>query len=161
MSEFSAKRIVKEYKHTVTGPPEKVFPLLCPIREYDWIDGWECDLVYSKSGVAEDHCIFKTNMHGRGDSTWMITNYEPDNFIIGFSIFYENGIIEKLNINLVEKADGKTEATWTRTYTGLSEAGNDFISHFAEEAFTPMMDWVAQSLQHFIMTGEMLRKEEG
>ena len=35
------------------APPDRVFPLLCPVREYDWIDGWECRMVYAETGVAE------------------------------------------------------------------------------------------------------------
>ena len=39
----------------------KVFPLLCPVREADWIDGWNPVLVLTQSGFAEQDCVFITD----------------------------------------------------------------------------------------------------
>ena len=66
--------------------------------------------------------------------------------------------MEKLDIRLVRKSENTTGVTWTRTYTGLTEQGNAFITHFTDEAYTQMMDWVAESLQHYCATGELLNK---
>ena len=30
--------------------PAKLFPLLCPTTEYDWLPGWECELLHLASG---------------------------------------------------------------------------------------------------------------
>ena len=60
MSAFDAKRVSHEYTQTNDAPPEKVFPLLCPVREADWVPGWQYRLIYSESGVAEDGCVFST-----------------------------------------------------------------------------------------------------
>lgn len=40
--------------------PEAVFPLLCPVREYDWFPEWRCLMVYSESGIAERDAMFLT-----------------------------------------------------------------------------------------------------
>ena len=32
----------------INAPVEDVFPLLGPIREYDWIPGWEADMIWSE-----------------------------------------------------------------------------------------------------------------
>ena len=29
-----------------SSPPEEVFPMLCPVREYEYIPPWECEIVY-------------------------------------------------------------------------------------------------------------------
>ena len=39
---------------TVPATPERVFPLLCPVLEYRWIPTWQCELLHSDSGVAEE-----------------------------------------------------------------------------------------------------------
>lgn len=52
------KRETRLYVATINHPASEIFPLLCPTREYDWIEGWECDLLYSESGIAEQDCIF-------------------------------------------------------------------------------------------------------
>ena len=55
-----ARRKVQNYKGTFSASPEKLFPLLCPARECDWIQGWDCELIYTDSGYAEDNCVFQT-----------------------------------------------------------------------------------------------------
>ena len=60
MNSFKACRVAHEYTQTNPASPEKVFPLLCPVREADWIPGWRYKLIYSESGVAELGCIFTT-----------------------------------------------------------------------------------------------------
>jgi hypothetical protein len=59
---FVAKRQFHEYTGFISATPERVFPLLCPVREYEWLDSWHCRMVYSESGVAEDNCIFETDL---------------------------------------------------------------------------------------------------
>lgn len=48
----------------VSAEPEAIFPLLCPVREFDWIPTWDCDLVYTGSGIAEEGCVFRTGKAG-------------------------------------------------------------------------------------------------
>jgi hypothetical protein len=59
------KRAATTFTGHLSFPPDLVFPLLCPVREYEWLDGWECEMIYSTSGIAEDSCIFKTAHAGR------------------------------------------------------------------------------------------------
>lgn len=37
-NEFSALRTIKTAKQHWLAPPERVFPLLCPTRQYEWIE---------------------------------------------------------------------------------------------------------------------------
>ena len=37
MSAFKGNRVVHEFTQTNPAAPEKVFPLLCPVREADWL----------------------------------------------------------------------------------------------------------------------------
>lgn len=69
----NAVRLVFETTLTLAGTPEEAFPLLCPVREYDWIPDWSCTMIHSTSGVAELGCVFTRE---RGE-TWITTRYEP------------------------------------------------------------------------------------
>jgi len=55
-------RIVKEGVMQLNAGAKTVFPLLCPVKEDDWIDGWAdvCTIVYTDSGIAEEACVFET-----------------------------------------------------------------------------------------------------
>ena len=61
---FEAKRIVREYTMRIDASPDRVFPLLCPRREYEWIPDWKSDIVFSESGFAERDCVFTTVLPG-------------------------------------------------------------------------------------------------
>jgi hypothetical protein len=47
MTAFKSYRIAYEYTQTNPATPDKVFPLLCPVREADWLPGWQYRLIYS------------------------------------------------------------------------------------------------------------------
>ena len=38
-----AKQAVERARAEVAAAPERVFPLLCPVREGDWIAGWKAE----------------------------------------------------------------------------------------------------------------------
>lgn len=46
-------RTIRTHTIVLEAAPEGVFPLLCPVREYDWIEPWRCRMIYSQSGFAE------------------------------------------------------------------------------------------------------------
>lgn len=146
--QFNAKRIVTTFTGHVSFPPDIVFPLLCPVREYEWLDDWQCEMIYSDSGVAEENCIFKT-AHA-GGMFWSVSRYEPPRRI-EFTIFTSNALITRLNISLVPKDKG-TDLTWKRIFTGLSEAGNQSVGTWQTRVDADL----TRKLEHFLKTGEPL-----
>ncbi len=84
MESFTSKKVTLNYKQINNAPLEKVFPLLCPVREKEWLDGWNYKMIYSESGTAEDGCVFTTPSQGEFESIWTVTNYDRANFKIAF-----------------------------------------------------------------------------
>lgn len=156
MSGFKAKRIVQSHTMQISAPAASVFSLLCPVREYDWIDGWSCDLIYPHSGVAENNCIFQTDRQGEGQRTWVVSRYEP-NRAIEFVIFQHDLALIKLDLYLSENAEGITNMNVSHTITGLNESGNAAIESLPTD-FTRMR-WtrLAKALNHYLQTGTMLK----
>lgn len=77
MNSFRVKRYQHDGRARVAAPPDAVFPLLCPVREYEWIDGWSCQLIFSDSGFVEDGCVFTTRLTGEGPTVWVTTRHDP------------------------------------------------------------------------------------
>ncbi|MFZ0286284.1 MAG: hypothetical protein WAL32_13730 [Terriglobales bacterium] len=96
---FQAVRVTHQYTQTNSAPPEQVFPLLCPVRETEWVPGWQHTLIYSKSGVAEAGCVFITEENGR-EITWLITEYDPQTFRIAFVWVDPRMLTAQINITL-------------------------------------------------------------
>jgi hypothetical protein len=150
-------RVKHTYTQTLAGPPQTVFPLLCPVREAEWVAGWDPKLVISESGVAELDCIFV--MHDRPhEAIWVITQWEPQAYFIEFLKVTPGVTVGRIEIRLRPGEANQTLADVSYAYTALSEAGEHFIAHFTEEHYTAFMqEWEAE-LNHFLTTG---RKRPG
>jgi hypothetical protein len=148
-----SKRVKKEFVFEVAAPPEQVFPLLCPVRERDWIAGWQADMVYSDSGLAEDHAVFTTDFPDRGRGTWVVSHYDPQRFEIGFTVFYPDACVERLDVQLAPRGPGSTRTRWTRTYTALSETGLRYLERNTGEALEARMDGLRAALQKYCAPG--------
>lgn len=142
-----SKRRTTEYEHSVPAPPEAVFPLLCPVREYEWIEGWECEMVYSESGFAEDNCVFRTRHPVLGPMTWHVSRYEPP-ARIEFVVLAPERVAMRLSVEL-EPAGGGTKLRWRRVFTGLSEEGNRQIGGWTIE----MERALGEKLARFVENG--------
>ncbi len=157
MSNFEAKRVTRTYAQKILASPERVFPLLCPVREKEWLEGWSAEMVYSLSGFAEDGCIFKTRRHieAEAEDIWVITRHEP--LSVEFAIVTPGFLVGQLRIRLEAISDLATTSHIVYTFTSLGEKGNVFIDGFTEEEFNRRMQWWEKSMNHFLQTGELLK----
>lgn len=156
MTAFAAKRIVRSYTHTVNRAASDIFPLLCPIREYDWIEPWNCEMIWSESGIAENNCIFKTDLPGRGTEIWTVSRYEPD-VAIEFVRFCTDQAVIKLDVTLHPTMTNITEIQWTHVSTGLNEAGNLWVEEQTDSRYRKEMQGLENRLTHFLETGDILK----
>lgn len=146
---FLAKRAITGYSGEIGAPPEAVFPLLCPVREYEWLDGWAGEMIYSESGVAEENCIFRTPL---GPSTWNVDRYEPPRRI-AFTVVSPDQVC-RLTIMVEPTAAGGTKVTWNRIFTGLNDAGNANVNFWSTDTDRALMS----KIECFLKTGKMLRE---
>src|SRR5262245_10938344 len=98
MSFVAVHRTVHRILHAGAEPAD-VFPLLCPVREREWIDGWDADVLHAESGHAELGCVFVARLAGGHEATYVVTRYEPPR-AIAFAIFH-GAFVETLLIELV------------------------------------------------------------
>lgn len=157
MDNFRGKRAIEKYTGKINSSPSEVFPLLCPVREYDWLEGWACSMTYSDSGIVENNCIFKSEFVTGMDATWVAIKRDEENHIFQYIIFFADLAVARMDISLVDNNDGTTTMHYVRTMTSLSEDGNQMLDHTVGEPFRQIMDWVYGSLNHYLQTGEMLK----
>ena len=137
---------------TVPARPERVFPLLCPVREYDWIPTWTCEMIHSVSGVAEDGCVFQTQFpRDGGRMTWVVSVYEPP-LRIEFSCVAPERFAMRLKIRLAPAGEERTLIDWRREYLSLSEAGDRHLAeHMTETARREMMESLERFLREYLI----------
>ena len=148
-------RVTRTFTQKLVAEPSKVFPLLCPVREADWIEGWDPLVVFSGSGVAEVDCVFLTGTNP-GNAIWYITRHEPDNRFVEMIKITPGITACKLSIQL-HPAAGGSEAEITYAHTSLSPEGDTFVASFTEEYYRQFMrDWEAR-INHYLVHGSILR----
>jgi hypothetical protein len=152
---FTPLRTIRTCTQHLVASPDRVFPLLCPQREYEWIEPWKCQIVYSDSGVAEQDCIFITDFPGEGADVWAVSVYRP-NEEIQFVRFNGSRVI-RYTITLAGSDDGTTTAEWKQVATGLNAEGNRSAEGLTDEAFRQKIQSLEQRLNHFLATGQMLK----
>ena len=117
----------------IGAPIADVFPLLDPVRESEWVPGWEADMIWSESDFAEEGAIFQTALHGDVKETWIIAQYEPMEKIV--FVHYNPSIITRLTIELTDGHD-HTGATWTQSQVALDDNGKDYLGTLTPEDFS-------------------------
>lgn len=146
-----------EYVMDIPFSPERIFPLLCPVREYDWIEIWQCRLLHSESGLAELGCVFRTRLPGEGERVWICTRYEPDQEIT-YTVFQAGDLLRTLNIRLEPSGSG-TRVTWTNRTMAISEAGEKMLLDLGNDQHQAKMRGLEDRLAHYLETGRMLGQD--
>jgi hypothetical protein len=148
-------RATRTYTQKLVAGPDRVFPLLCPVREADWLDGWDPVAVWSSSGVAEPDCVFTTPATPH-PAIWFITRHEPERGFVEMLKIVPGMTACKLSIQLAATPSG-CDATITYSHTSLGATGDAFVANFTEEFYVEFMrDWEAR-MNHFLRTGEALK----
>ena len=142
-------------RHTYTqhldAPPDAVFPLLCPVREVEWVPGWSPRLVVSASGVAERDCVFVTP-EDDGEATWVVTEYEPAARRVEMLKLVPGVLVVRLHVVVRDGAAGGSEADVTYTYTALDAAGEAYVAARTPEAYAAFMRGWERSLNDYLRT---------
>ena len=133
---FVPKRLTRRYTQTIDAAPERVFPLLCPVREAEWLDGWRYRMLHSESGLAEEGAVFTTPRSGEPDTVWIITRHEPASRLVEFTRFTPGSRVCVLRVGVRPADPAGSSVDITYMYTSTSPAGNRFIDAFTERRFS-------------------------
>ncbi len=144
-------RATHTYVQTLAAEPEKVLPLLCPVREADWIEGWNPSLVATESGFAEEDCVFVTPAEPE-DAIWYVTRLDATQGFVEMVKISPKVTACRLTIQL-RRAEGGCEATVRYSHTSLGPEGDRFVAAFTEDHYLEFMrDWESR-LNHYLTHG--------
>ena len=147
-------RATHTYRQRLGAPPARVFPLLCPVREAEWTEGWLPDLVISSSGIAERDCIFITPEEP-GKAIWYVTRHEPQNWFVEMLKIVPGVTACRLEIQLTQNGD-ECFADVTYSHTSIGREGDEFVARFTADSYQRFMEIWEKELNHFLKTGSRL-----
>lgn len=138
-------RVTHGYTQTIVAPPSEVLPLLCPVREVDWVPGWAPEFVLTGSGVAERDCIFTTPDSAAGptaEAIWTVLSQDVTAGTVEMLKVTPDFLVVRLSIALRPGPDGGSRADVTYQYTALSPAGEAYVATLTAEAYAEFMrEW--------------------
>jgi hypothetical protein len=156
MTHSNATRRTMEGTTRHPAQPDEVFPLLCPVREREWLAGWDPTIAYSESGVAEPGCVFTTVGPEGALHVWTVSRHDRQAGIVEFVVVATGLYVMKLDIVLQPEAES-TLAVWRRAFTALTPAGERAIAALDGGHHDRRIAHLEASINHYPRTGSMLR----
>lgn len=151
-------RVTHTYTQQLCRPAASVFPLLCPVREADWITGWNPVVVLSVSGMVEPDCVFVSDAEPF-DTIWYVTRHEPERGFVELLKITPTVTACKLTIQVRDAEDG-CEADVTYSHTSLGPQGDVFIASFTAEYYVQFMREWEDRINHYLAHGTALHAGE-
>lgn len=144
-------RVRRSYIQSIKGRPDEVFPLLCPVREVEWVRGWNPRLVISDSGAIEQDCVF-IMPDQPSESIWVTSRWEPEHHLLEFIKVTPGLAVGRIEISLEAAGDSDTNAHVSYEYTALGYAGEQFVARFTEEHYDAFMQEWERELNTYLGT---------
>lgn len=135
------------------GDVSSVFPLLCPVREVEWIPGWDPRLVISESGFMEKNCIF-IEPENEIEAIWIVTSYKKNQFLDMYRVL-PGVCVSQFTISLFENNE-VTDAEISYEHTALGESGEKIVSEFTNDNFNEFMSHFEEAINHYLVFGEKI-----
>jgi len=154
---FTSLRVMHPYHLELSGSADTVFPLLCPVRENDWIVGWQeaCNLIYSDSGFAEDACVFTTFIPEEGHAAWICSEHDTVRHRVCYIKTIENLVIIKWQMHLVDLSPGHCALFSVYIITPLCEAGNSFAAELYKRR-DALMEGLKCKIDYYLAHGQAM-----
>ena len=154
------KRVSRSFTQHLCAPPDRVFPLLCPVRETEWVNDWRPRLVISASGLAEPGCIFVTPGIPEA-AVWLMTDYDTERHWLRIVKVIPEMVIGTIQVGLTADGEDACTADITSSYTSLSPHGDRAIHEFTKAHFESFMRTWEAELNHFLEHGTKLKLVKG
>lgn len=153
------RRVRHGYRQAINATPDTVFPLLCPVREMDWLAGWRPHWVLSASGVAERHCVFQTPGDDGPDApaaVWVVTRHDPRALQVEMVKVAPGHTVTCLEVSLAPRGSDGTWAEVNYEFTAIGPAGDRFLDACTPAWYREFMQRWETAMNHFLETGRAL-----
>lgn len=134
----------------VNFPIVKVFPLLCPKREEEWIPEWECEVIFSKCGYNEEGAIFKTTKAYGTELYWYTISYDMAAGKVDFLITANGLFLFRFSIGVIKNGKEGCVLTFDQTFTPLTKEGESLIQQYKNENFNERLSRLERFMTEYL-----------
>ncbi len=136
---------------------EDIFPLLCPVRENEWLDGWDYKMIHSNSGIIEKGCVFTTPHHDKEETVWSVTKHDTQSFEVSFVRVTPGKNVVNIDIRVEPAGDQQSKTHIRYAYVPLAPTDKTNTNDLKEE-FMANMKWWEKAINYYLENGTMLKK---
>jgi hypothetical protein len=147
---FQARQFTRNGVIHANASVEAVFPMLCPKREEEWIPGWECETLWSRSGYNEEGAIFRTVKPYGTELYWTTLRYDRRQRVVDFLITAPHLFVFRFLITLDVRGPGPLILTFMQTFTSVSEKGNAFLERYQADDFASRLRSLEEFMQRYL-----------
>ena len=147
------QRVRHSYTQTINAAPAEVFPLLCPVKEIEWVEGWMPDWIISESGLVEQGCVFQTT----GDSsqadrtaTWVVTYHDAAGRQLEMLKIISEHTFMTLQAKVAPGNHNDSELTITYEWTALGHEGEAFLEERTTHWYLAFMRGWKDTIEQFL-----------
>ncbi len=145
---------------TIKAPVGEVFPLVCPVMEYDWIPGWKCNIRYCPSGENEKDVVFREKMTSpyllnkiAGKTTWITLLQDRSKHRVHFRWINKiSSSIFKIEMSPVDSS--QTKCTFSLDLTIMKDRGTMVLNPDSKYKIGFLIEGLAAMLKHYCETGD-------
>ena len=148
MSGFRGEHAIRSHSFDLPMALAEAFALFEPEGERAWAPGWDPRYVYPADGRAQKGMVFVTDAGGE-ETLWLVLRHEPEAGAVEYARVTPGNRVAIVRV-LCEANDARsTRITVSYEYTGLSEAGNEYVRSMNVEHFAGFIE----SWKELIMKG--------
>lgn len=147
---------------TIQASAEEIFPLICPVKEYDWIPNWKCKLIFCPNGKNEKDVVFKEKISAPfiinaffAETTWTTILHDSSNYKVHFK--WENKIstsIYKIELHSTDSEQTICKASLNYNILDDKKVGNARMKLESKIEF--LIEGLLGMLKHYCETGEQM-----
>ncbi|MBI3447699.1 MAG: hypothetical protein HY049_02075 [Acidobacteria bacterium] len=136
---FAAKSVTLAGEIALAGPLDAVFPLFSPEGERAWVPGWDPEILHPPGAVWERGMIFRTKLERGGEAVWVVLRLDRAAHDVEYHRVEPEHYVARVTVRCVAAGAGRTKASVTYEFIGLSDAGNAEIAGMTGAAYAAKM----------------------
>ena len=161
MSTFVAQQVMRSHAIHLPAALHHVLPLFEPLGEKHWVHGWNPEMIYPPSGIAQEGTIFTTRHADEPARIWIILTFEKEQAHIRYLNVLPHSHTSMIDVCCESDGTEATVAHITYTLTALTPQGNIYLDGFTQEYYQAWISSWETAITHYLLHGHMLSHEEG
>jgi hypothetical protein len=140
---FRAEHAHRAARFELPLPRDRAFELFTPEGERAWAEGWDPEYLHPVDGRAAAGMVFRTRAHGE-ETVWMMMRFDPGSGAVSYVRCTPGSRIATVDVTCNALGPHRCEVTVTYEFTGLSQAGNDWVRAMDEARYDAFIaEWKA------------------